>query len=310
MNTQSDVMRESSLDSRAIAPDTIPAAQRLYWSIRRELWESRSLYIAPLIVAALFLVGFLISTIHLPANTRAVSGLDPAHQRAAIATPYDMVAGLMMLTAMIVGAFYCLEALHSERRDRSILFWKSLPVSDLATVLSKAIIPIVGLPLFTFALTVATQLIMLLLSSAVLRANGLNATTLWAQLSFFQMSVGLLYHLVTIHALWHAPLYSWLLMVSAWARRMAILWATLPLIAIGFLEKIAFNTSHFGNLLQYRLTGGGMEAVTMPGTFPMDPMTHFTAGAFLSSPGLWGGLAFTAACLAIAVRLRRYRGPI
>jgi ABC-2 type transport system permease protein len=310
MNTRSDVMRESSLESPAIAPDTIPAAQRIYWSVRRELWESRSLYIAPLAVAALLLLGVLISTIHLPATMRALSGRDPAHQRAAIATHYDMVAGLMMLTAMIVGAFYCLEALHSERRDRSILFWKSLPVSDLTTVLSKASVAILGLPLLTFALTFATQLMMLLLSSAVLRANGLNVAALWAQLSFFQMSAGLLYHLVTIHALWHAPLYSWLLMVSAWARRMAFLWATLPLIAIGFLEKIAFNTSHFANLLEYRLSGGGVEAITLPGRFPMDPMTHFTPGAFLSSPGLWGGLVFAAVCLAIAVRLRRYRGPL
>ena len=58
--------------------------------------------------------------------------------------------------------FYCLDALYGERRDRSILFWKSLPVSDLTTVLSKASIPIVVLPLLTFAVTVATQLIMLL----------------------------------------------------------------------------------------------------------------------------------------------------
>ena len=95
--------------------------------------------------------------------------------------------------------FYCLDALHGERRDRSILFWKSLPVSDLTTVLSKASIPLVILPLLTFAITVATQLIMLLLSSAVLLASGLSVATLWTQLSLFQMSLMLLYHLVTVH---------------------------------------------------------------------------------------------------------------
>ena len=93
-----------------------------------------------------------------------------------------------MLTTFVVGVFYCLDALHGERRDRSILFWKSLPVSDLTTVLSKASIPLVVLPLLTFAITVVTQWIMLLLSSAVLLGSGLSVATLWTQLSLFQMS--------------------------------------------------------------------------------------------------------------------------
>jgi ABC-2 type transport system permease protein len=151
---------------------------------------------------------------------------------------------------------------------------------------------------------------MLLLSTAVLSASSLNVATLWTQLSFFQMSLGLFYHLLTVHVLWHAPIYAWLLLVSAWARRMAFLWAALPLLAIGVIEKIAFNTSHLAAILENRLSGGGVEAVTAPGSFPMDPMTHLTPGNFLFSPGLWIGLAVAAAFLAAAVRLRRYQGPI
>jgi len=111
----------------------------MYWSVRRELWENRSIYIAPLAVAAVFLFGFLISTIHLPGKMRAASALDPLRQHELIAQPYLIASGLMMLTTLVVGVFYCLDALYGERRDRSILFWKSLPVSDLTTVLSKAI---------------------------------------------------------------------------------------------------------------------------------------------------------------------------
>jgi ABC-2 type transport system permease protein len=281
----------------------------MYWSIRRELWESRSIYIAPSAVAAVFLLGFMISMIHLPQKMRALSALDPAHQREAIAMPYDMIAGMLMLTAMIVGMFYCLSAFQGERRDRSILFWKSLPVSDLTTVLSKASIPFVVLPLLTFAITVATQWIMLLLSTVVLWANGLNAATLWTRLSFFQMSLYLLYHLVTVHALWQAPIYGWLLLVSAWARRAAFLWGVLPLLAIGAVERLLFNTRRVAGMLENRFTGGGAEALMMPGTFPMDPMTNLTPGTYVSSSGLWIGLLFTAVCLAGAVRLRRYRGP-
>ncbi len=281
----------------------------MYWSLRRELWEYRSIYVAPLAAAAVFLFGFLISTIQLPAKMRSLSALDPAQQREAILVPYNMAAGLIMLTALIVGVFYTLDALHGERRDRSILFWKSLPVSDLTTVLSKASIPLVIIPLLAFTVTVVLQLIMLLLSSAVLLASGLSITTLWTQLSFVQMSLLLLYHLFTVHALWYAPFYGWLLLVSAWARRAAFLWAALPLVAIAVVEKVAFNTSYFTAMLQHRLDGAA-EAIVAPGTFPMDPMTHVTPGHFLGNPGLWLGLAIFAAFLAAAVRLRRYQGPI
>ena len=309
MNTQSNAMPESHLESQAVAPVVISGTRRMYWSLRRELWEYRSIYIAPLAAAAVFLFGFLISTIHLPAKMRSLSALDPAQQHEAILAPYDMAAGLMMLTALIVGVFYSLDALHGERRDRSILFWKSLPVSDLTTVLSKASIPVLVLPLLAFTLTVALQFIMLLLSSVVLLGSGLNVATLWTQLSFVQMSLLLLYHLLTVHSLWYAPFFGWLLLVSGWARRAAFLWAVLPLLVIAIVEKIAFHTSFFAAMLQHRL-GGAAEAVVAPGTFPMDPMTHVTPGHFLSNLGLWLGLAIFAAFLAAAVRLRRYQGPI
>jgi len=89
-----------------------------------------------------------------------------------------------------------------------------------------------------------------------------------------------------------------------------IFMGALPLLAIGVIEKLAFNTSHFAAMLENRLSGGGEEAFTMPGSFPMDPMTHLTPERFLSSPGLWIGLAIAAALLAAAVRLRRQQGPI
>ena len=226
-----------------------------------------------------------------------------------IARPYDIAALLIMGTTFIIALFYSLDALHGERRDRSILFWKSLPVSDLTTVLSKASIPLVVIPLLSFAVTVVTQFIMLLLSSAVLLGSGLSVATLWTQVSLPQMSLLLLYHLVMVHALWYAPIYAWLLLVSGWARRAPFLWATLPLLAIGVAEKIAFNTSHFAAMLEDRIRGGG-AAVTLPGRLPMDPMTHLTPGHVFTSPGLWIGLAVAAVFLAAAVRLRRSRGPI
>jgi ABC-2 type transport system permease protein len=288
----------------------MPAAGPMYWSVRRELWESRSIYIAPLAVAGLILLGFLISTLFLPHELRGSTAINSIQQRAFIEQPYDFAALLIMLTTFLVAVFYCLDALHGERRDRSILFWKSLPVSDLTTVLSKAIIPIVVLPLVTFAITVVTQLIMLLVSSAVLAGQGLSIAPLWNHFLLLPMSLMLLYHLVAIHGLWYAPIYCWLLLVSGWARRVAFLWAVLPLLAIAVVEKISFNTSHFAAMLAYRMSGGREGAAFTAGAMSMDPLSQINPGHFLMSPGMWIGLAIAAVFLAAAVRLRRYRGPI
>src|SRR5438270_8783037 len=165
----------------------ITATQPMYWSVRRELWENRSIYVAPLIVAVVVLFGFLVSTIGMPERRQAVLLLDSAHQRAAIGAPYDVAAMMLIFTALIVGVFYCLDALHGERRDRSILFWKSLPVSDRTTVLSKASIPLVILPLISFIVIVVTQSIMLLFSSFVLLGHAPSVVMLWARLPFIQL---------------------------------------------------------------------------------------------------------------------------
>ena len=292
----------------SIAPATMSETRPMYWSVRRELWESRSIYIAPLAVAAVFLFGFMITaTFHLQDKMRAAMALDPVKQHKLIEQPYDFAALVVMGTTFVVAVFYCLDALHGERRDRSILFWKSMPVSDLITVVSKASIPLLVLPLLAFAITVVTQLIMLLLSTVVLLGSGLSVSTLWSHVSFFQMSLALLYHLLVVHGLWYAPIFGWLLLVSAWARRTPFLWAALPPLAIGVVEKIAFNTSHFAAMLGHIISGGTADAASAGDSMSMGALT---AGHPLSAPSFWVGLAFAAACLAAAVRLRRNREPI
>ncbi len=309
MNTQAKAASESYFEPQATAPAAISAAQRLYWALCRELWENRAIYIAPLAAAGVALLGFLLTLIHLPEKMRTASTLSAMQQHELVAQPFDAAAAALMGTFIIVAVFYCVEALQRERRDRSILFWKSLPVSDLTTVVAKASIPFVVLPLLTVTITVVTQFLMLLVSSAVLTGSGLSVATYWAQVSLLQMSLLLLYHVFTVHVLWSAPIYGWLLLVSAWARRAAFLWAVLPPFAICLLEKMLFNTWHFAAFLGHFFTGG-TEGYYAPGTMPMDPGTHLTPGRFLGTPGLWIGLAVTAVFLAAAVRLRRYRGPM
>jgi len=321
MNTESNAEPGAALDSQVIAPAATSATRPMYWSVRRELWENRSIYIGPLAVAAVVMLGFLISLVGLPRTVRELTALHtrtytgPMGQQIVLAMPYTHVSILIIFTAFLVGFFYSLEALHGERRDRSILFWKSLPVSDLTTVLAKASVPLMILPLLVIAIVVVLHLIMLLLGLAAVSLSGADAATMWAKLPFFQLEVWLLYG-VTVMTLWHAPLYGWLLLVSGWARRATFLWAVLPLVAFAVFERVAFHTLHLGSLLGDRVYGFVTEAfnLTLPDGTLVDghfiPVTQFTPLKFLSSPGLWVGLVFAGIFLAAAVRLRRYREPI
>jgi ABC-2 type transport system permease protein len=305
MNAQFNTMPEATGVSAPGYGHAIP--RPFYWSVWRELWENRSVYIAPILVAIVVLFGFLVSTVGLPERRREVLLLGSAKARAAIEVPYNMAAIMLIVTAFIVGVFYCLDALYGERRDRSILFWKSLPVSDSTTLLSKATIPLVVLPVVTFAIVVATQLVMMLWTSLLLISHGMSPASTWTYVPLFRNAFILLYGLAAI-ALWHAPIYGWALLVSGWARRATFLWAVVPFLAIGFFEKITFGTSYFASMLKDRLMGFAPKALAFNMHSVDSP--RLTPGSYLSSPGLWLGLIAAAAFIVIAIRLRRYRGPL
>jgi ABC-2 type transport system permease protein len=311
VNPQTDRSTPYPAGPQPAAPVPMPEPRPMYWSVRRELWENRSIYIAPLVVAAVVLFATSLSMIGLPRRMRAFPTLDPAKGHASIASHFSMAPAPIMLAAFIVGFFYCLDALYGERRDRSILFWKSLPVSDRTTVLSKAGIPFVVLPLIAYALSVAAQIFLLLLGTMALLGSGQNPAAWWSEIRFFQGLLIMFYGL-TVHALWFAPIYGWLLLISAWARRTPILWAVLPLLAVAAVERIVLGTSSFMRMLGYRVTGAMVEAFAFQpkGGGDINRLSQLDPAKFLSAPGLWVGLAFAAVSLAAAVRLRRNREPI
>ena len=105
MNTQSNTVPESSFQSQGIAPASVSPGQTLYWSIRRELWENRAIYIAPIAVAAMFLFGFMVNMVTLRHRINA-SSLDRTQQHHILTTRYELAAALIMGTALIVGIFY------------------------------------------------------------------------------------------------------------------------------------------------------------------------------------------------------------
>jgi len=299
------------------AQPAVPARTRpFYWSLRRELWEYRSIYIAPLVVAGIVLFGYAVRLAHLPHMVQAAESLPWWKQFLELALPFAIAMASILVTGVVVAVFYCLGALNNERRDRTILFWKSLPVSDLTAVLSKACVPLIILPVVVLAIALVTQLLMLAAETAVLLARGTGAAPLWSHWPLGQASL-LLGYLVVVGTLWYAPIYGWLLVVSAWARRMTFLWAVLVPIGLSVVEKIALDTSYVGGLIRYRLRGFLLEAFASPPhnvhaiqANGIDPLSLLTPGKFFSSPGLWVGLVVAAAFIAASVWLRRDREPI
>jgi ABC-2 type transport system permease protein len=327
MNTPSNSMDE--VGTHVPAPDVanIPARTLLYWSIRREIWENRSVYIAPLATAILFLFACLIATAHMGVNFFDVNLSDSdGAPRGHLINALTAVTCMVFVVSVIVGFFYSLDSLYGERRDRSILFWKSLPVSDLITVIAKIVVPLVILPALAFAVIVVAQFVMMLLGSAVLAAHGQSVGDMWSAASIVQSWLVLLYTMIAL-SLWYAPLVGWLLLVSAWAQRLAILWAILLPMALCAVEGIGLGSSHLGGVLVQRIAGasafafdinmdqvnaffGAPQGSTPPewarglhGVFGLtpDPLR------FLSSPALWLGLIAAALMFAGAIRLRRSR---
>jgi ABC-2 type transport system permease protein len=310
MSTLSDEVLESPAGAPGAANATPRPTRPFHWSVRRELWENRSIWMAPAGVAAFAVAALVIHALTMPSHMPGLLGNDPGSPGSATGT-YRVATLLTLVTAFVTGAFYCLEALSGERRDRSILFWKSLPVSDRTTVLAKATLPLVVLPVVTLAATVAMQLILLLLSAFALLVQGQSVAPLWGELQLPRMWLALPYA-VTAATLWHAPVYAFLLLVSGWARRTAALWAVLPLLALGLLEKLTMDTTRVLAVVQYRLVGWYGEAFAVPGGehIPFSPGNGFTPGRFVGAPGLWIGLVLAAVFLAGAGRMRRLREPV
>lgn len=278
-----------------------------YWSVRREVWEHPALYVAPMGAAAVGLLGFLVSTLWLPRVLRGQPG--PTHD--SLMMPYVFTAFAVMMISFLVSIFYCLSALNAERRDRSIQFWKSLPVSDLTTVLAKVVVPTVVLPLIALVVILGAQAAMLVFSTIVVLLNGIDPGRLWARADLRLMWTVLPYGFL-VNALWLAPVYAWLLLVSGWAKRTAFVWAIAPPLGLALFERLAFNSTHVIRFTIERVMGGFGEAFSVKGEgkAAIDKFSDIDPLHTFSSPHLWGGLAVAGLLLALTVRLRRSRDPI
>lgn len=313
------------------------------WLLRREFWEHKGAFLwAPLAVGAALLLlvggGFLYAmtfgssetiTVH-GQNIVAIEGIPPALRYKiahVVASGYLGLAAPLFLVLTVVVFFYCLGALHDDRRDRSILFWKSLPLSDRDTVLSKAVTALVVAPLITIAIAVATGLGLLVLGMIGAAGKGVN---LFAPvLMQANLYLGPLYLLafLPLYIIWALPTVGWLMLVSSWARSKVFLWAVgIPLVLALLMKWFNFIVGHvsstvididwfFSEVVVRGLAGlvpgiwlsqGHIEVINQQ--YGLDPSALLGLSySTLGYPSTWIAAAVGCAMLYGAIRLRRWR---
>lgn len=259
--------------------------------IRREFWENRALWIAPLLAMVAILAAMAFGNL----NGRNLAGLPD---------PEIVMRGMVMasttflgVVGVLAGGLYLSDCLYGERKDRSILFWKSLPVSDTTTVVSKLLVAMVVLPVGVLLLSIVTELLgtgIFLMRVHAVQGLGGDLIAAWP-IEVARIVVAMLFCI-----LWYMPIATYLMTASVLARRVPLGYAVLPLVGLGVLEPLMFGSNYVGAFLRHRL---------VPWEHQGGRLLDLDAGTLkaFADPNLWLGLAAAAGMLYIVIRLRRYR---
>lgn len=295
--------------------------------VKRELWEHRAVYITPIAIGVVMLLLSItgqvaVSALGAPVDLAMMGANDlPPEAHKAMVTAF--VAGLssIFIVAMwILTIFYCLDSLYAERKDRSILFWRSLPVTDAETVISKLIVAVLVIPVVTFLIIAATQLLSLVFASIWLKVEGGNAANLiWRALDLVDVWGGTFIFTLAL-PLWLSPFIGWFLFVSAWAKRSPLLFAFMPIFILPMLEKIILDSSYLAYAFFERGISMPLFGIGDGNTFAFFELEDvqfdeqvisllgiIDLGGFLSSVSLWGGLLVCGLFATAAIYIRRYR---
>ena len=298
---------------------------KLIMLVRREYWENRSLWIAPLVVAGVILLSAAFGGIHTGDNGAFSFGTSDGPSEAELAAlsgsldKREMIYGVTIATFTVfqlvvlgfVIFFYLLDSLLSERKDRSILFWKSLPVSDTQVVASKTLTALVTTPVYVLLVGAATQLIFAVVWWLRMRGDPLGEVLMPFDASVWAQVQGGTWMLAFVAILWYLPIAGYLLLVSVWARKNAFLWAVLPIVGILLAEGLLMRSHHFADFLGQRFVGVFKIMAFDHGNIPDDGSALILfakhAGAVLVNWETWAGVAVAAAAFFAVVRIRRYR---
>ncbi|MEM8982062.1 MAG: ABC-2 transporter permease [Pseudomonadota bacterium] len=292
--------------------------------VRREFWEHRSLIVAPLVVAGLILLGALIPLVFglaqegLGAKGMVAwlnfvpSGGTSTGINGLLLAPF----GFMNLVLFFTVFFYCLDALYAERKDRSVLFWRSLPVTDTETVIAKFLTASVAAPIVVFVVLSVLQVAFLIVATLVVwMGDGDAGRLIWAPLQIGQV-ITLSAYLLFAGSVLLLPFVGWFLLCSAFVRKTPFLWAVLPFVLIPLLEGLIFRSQHFIEIVYGHFPRAYASSITVDTDMLPNEDEPFRGidltglidfGGLLSSVSTWGGIVVAVAFGAAAVYVRRYR---
>ncbi|GMR05787.1 MAG: ABC transporter permease [Gammaproteobacteria bacterium] len=312
--------------------------------LRRELWEHTSLKGIPLILLAFVLLAnfafiYLLSSspgILNISNGEEVRSLGsyigvftqmkPAQQTAIINSTMITTGMIINSVLLIVMFFYLLDSLYGERKDRTILFWKSLPVSNMQTVLSKLAIAVFVIPVIIFFTTALANFITLGLQSLFFYRNQYAVNLLWQQTDVTGLSLFSIFLLIQ-QTIWYFPVMGWLLFCSVWCRKPPIIVAVLIPVILVFIDSSFMLGTGISEILLERLPLGimsmqlGNESSLMAYNYSLSeqqlPGFNMSAGisvpsindilSFLMNVKVWMGLLIGFLFIGMAISLRRWR---
>lgn len=342
--------------ARAATPVAPHPTHKLKWLLKREFWEHKGGFLwAPLISGAVFLFFTLLGggtgqvmfsrhggkVVNFDGQEVPLSQVDWDRMLAS-ASPDDLrqmgeaINGITLMSAFwplvvfgFVVFFYLLGSLYDERRDRSVLFWKSMPVSDGMTVLSKVLTALLVAPAIAALIALAVMLAFGVIISLFIAFNGANPFTLyWANLEPLKLA-GALFGWIPVYALWALPTAGWLMLCSAWARSKPFLWAVMvPILGgilvtwFGFFGNFRGDSEEWiwQHVVARMLTSAwpGSHLLGFAGTAYLDRLDDSPKALYgldgvigglplLATPALWIGAAAGVALILAAIRLRRWR---
>ncbi|MEP7241046.1 MAG: hypothetical protein ABI697_09190 [Devosia sp.] len=231
---------------------------------------------------------------------------------------YIALVGLWFSYLALALFFYFGDAFSADRRNNAMLFWKSMPVSDLRILAGKFLAGIVLFPVI-IALVAAITGVMhyALVSAATMLMPGLIVPVfpLEALASFAQITLLMLVHL-GLGLLWYAPFFAWVAGLSAVFGR----WSLPLAFAIPGLIAVVENVALFGTGPRGGYVWSYISQRFQFGLTDVDYTRMFTAGSpFEAGPyilSLWHafdgvsvvtGLLFAAAIIWLASEYRRRR---
>jgi len=288
----------------------------------REYWENRrAIFTTPMAITALSMLLIIISmgllgrAIYINGDSFTLSEV-MANMSGREAQNLSMHINHLLLAStvpILIGMWFCmvftaLGSLYDEKKDNSILFWKSMPTSDLQTILAKLLTVTVVIPFVAIGFMFIFQIFLLIMGSLATYGTDYNAwDLLWSSTNLPALLLSEVTYMI-MYSLWALPVFTWLMLASVLAKRTPLLLATIPVALAILFETLIFRSSHLGHFIGMRITGGHImdtDSGFSRNFIDFNPRTSLELIQSAAQPEFWIGLAISAALLYAAILLRK-----